>query len=38
VVPPERIEDGALLVPTGPGLGIALDEAVVIPHRIDVGA
>ena len=38
VTPPERIEDGALLVPAGPGLGVALDEETVGPHRIDPGA
>jgi galactonate dehydratase len=38
VVPPERITDGALLIPSGPGLGLALDEETAAPHRIDVGA
>lgn len=33
VVPAERIEDGALIVPTGPGLGVALDEEMVAAHR-----
>ena len=32
------IADGALLVPSGPGLGVALDEETVTAHRVDVGA
>jgi len=31
--PPERIEDGYLLLPEGPGLGHRLNEAVVAEHR-----
>ncbi len=31
---PLTLRDGALLVPTGPGLGIAFDEAVLAAHRV----
>jgi galactonate dehydratase len=31
--PHERIEGGELLLPTAPGLGITLDEAIVASHR-----
>ena len=34
VTPAERIEGGALLVPTGPGLGVVLDEELVAAHRV----
>ncbi len=33
VAPRERIEDGHLILPDGPGLGVTLDEAVVAAHR-----
>jgi galactonate dehydratase len=33
VQPPERIEHGELLLPEGPGLGVALNEAVVAAQR-----
>jgi L-rhamnonate dehydratase len=32
---PFRLADGALAVPTGPGLGIELDEAMLARHRLD---
>lgn len=35
--PPERIEDGALIIPTEPGLGITLNEEILAAHRIDIG-
>jgi L-rhamnonate dehydratase len=31
---PIRLEDGYLRVPTGPGLGVEVDEAVVEKYRI----
>ena len=33
--PPERIEDGYLAVPDGPGLGVYLNEAAVAEHAFD---
>ena len=32
LTPPERIENGALVVPTGPGLGAALEDHVLREH------
>lgn len=32
--PPERIEDGYLILPDGPGLGHRLNEATVAAHRV----
>lgn len=37
VQPNERIEDGHYLLPDGPGLGIMLDEAVVMAHTEPLG-
>ncbi len=37
VRPNERIEDGHYLLPDGPGLGITLDEAVVMAHTEPLG-
>lgn len=34
VSPAERIEDGALVIPTGPGLGVTLDEVTLAAHRV----
>ena len=34
--PPEHVRDGALAVPTGPGLGIELNDAVVRAHLASV--
>ncbi len=35
--PAEQIEDGALVIPTGPGLGVSLNAATVAAHQITVG-
>ncbi len=35
--PAEQVEDGALVIPTGPGLGVSLNAATVAAHQITVG-
>jgi len=37
VTPSERIVDGHYLLPEGPGLGVMLDEAVVMAHAEPIG-
>lgn len=37
IAPAERIEAGQLLLPTGPGLGISLNEATAAAHRVTLG-
>ncbi len=34
VTPAERIEHGELILPTGPGLGVTLDEATLAAHQV----
>lgn len=34
ITPTERVVDGELLVPPGPGLGVTLDEATIEAHRL----
>ena len=38
LAPGERIEDGALVLPSGPGLGAAVDERFAGDYAIDVDA
>ena len=35
VVPALEMRDGLLQVPTGPGLGVVLDEEAIAPHVVE---